>query len=270
MKYAFLLVVLWPFAVAGDPIPEPIPEPAWQRILSADVVIVGEVHDNRQHHLQQAELIRRIKPAGIVWEMLTPQQGAKITPELAENPTELAQILDWQNSGWPDFSLYEPVFTAWPSARMAGANVPRSRAREVLASGVAAVFGDNAREYGLADPLPPDEHSRREILQMQAHCDALPAELLPGMIDIQRLRDAVLARTVARLWDETGGPVVVITGNGHARADWGVPVYLARVRPDLSVFVLGQNEEGSALEGDFDLVLDAPPAEREDPCAAFR
>ena len=69
--------------------------------------------------------------------------------------------------------------------------------------------------------------------------------------------------------EETGGPVAVITGNGHARQDWGVPVYLRRVQPGVSLFALGQSE-GGQIAGTFDQVLDSPPIERPDPCNAFR
>ena len=80
---------------------------------------------------------------------------------------------------------------------------------------------------------------------------------------------AVPARTAIRALDETGGPVAVITGNGHARRDWGVPSYIARVRPQLIVATLGQGEEGSTPDGGFDATLSAPGVDRGDPCAAF-
>jgi uncharacterized iron-regulated protein len=62
----------------------------------------------------------------------------------------------------------------------------------------------------------------------------------------------------------------VITGNGHARRDWGVPAVLAEVAPDLDVWVLGQTEDGRPLEGGFDAVISDPAAPRPDPCAAFQ
>lgn len=69
---------------------------------------------------------------------------------------------------------------------------------------------------------------------------------------------------------DTGGPVVVITGSGHVRQDWGAPAALARAAPGISTFTLGQYE-GSAPDPaltDRWVVTDA--VAREDPCAAFR
>ncbi|MGI3211292.1 ChaN family lipoprotein [Roseovarius tibetensis] len=235
-----------------------------------DVAILGEIHDNPAHHAEQAEQVERLQPAALVFEMLTPDQAARVTPELRGDSDALEAALDWASGGWPEFSMYYPIFTAAPKAAIYGAMVPRDAARAVFEGGPADVFGEGAARYGLDEDLPPEQQATREALQMQAHCDALPEDMLPGMVDVQRLRDAVLARTVVEAIDDTGGPVAVITGNGHARRDWGVPAVLARVAPDLDLWVLGQTEEDRPLEGGFDVVRSAPAPDRPDPCDAFR
>ena len=235
---------------------------------NAAVVLLGEVHDNPAHHQTQTEWVSDLRPAALVFEMLTPQQAAAATPTTRRDAETLEQALDWATSGWPAFSLYFPIFAAAPTAKIYGAAVPRAQARAALVQGVADSFGDKAEIYGLTQALPPAQQQQRETMQALSHCNALPAEMLPGMVDVQRLRDAVLARATLQALDETAGLVVVITGNGHARNDWGVPAYLLRLRPDLTVFALGQSEDGQ-IEGRFDLVLDAPPVPRDDLCAAF-
>lgn len=237
--------------------------------LAEDIFVLGEVHDNPGHHAVQAERIAKLRPRAIVFEMLTEAQAARVTPDLRGNKTALAEHLGWEESGWPDFAMYYPLFTAAPDASIYGAQVPRDAARAVLDRGLATSFGDEAARYGLDRPLPPDELALREALQREAHCNALPEEILPGMVAVQRLRDAVLTRAAVQAMDETGGPVAVITGNGHARRDWGVPSYLANVAPDLKLWVLGQTEDGQELDGGFDEVLSSPAVNRPDPCAAF-
>ncbi len=252
--------------------------PAWaaldggvlERMRAAQVVILGEVHDNPAHHAAQAEAVAAVQPAALVFEMLTPEQAARVTPDNRAGAAALARALDWADGGWPDFTMYHPIFTAAPEARVYGAAVPRGAARQAMQEGVAAYFGDEAGAYGLREALPLGQQAAREAMQMAAHCDAMPEAMLPGMVGLQRLRDAQLARAALRALDEVGAPVVVITGNGHARRDWGVPTVLERVRPGLRVFALGQGEAGVAPEGGFDAVRFAAPAERPDPCAAFR
>ena len=235
-----------------------------------DAWILGEVHDNPAHHAVQAERVADIEPRALVFEMLTGAQADRVTPALIADPQAMAEALDWEASGWPEFAMYHPIFAAAPEAASYGAQVSRKAARAVLDGGLADSFGDGAAAYGLTEPLPETEQAAREVMQRAAHCDALPEEMLPGMVAVQRLRDAVLARAVVRAMDETGGPVTVITGNGHARRDQGVPAYLDRVAPDLDVHVLGQTEEDRPLDGGFDEVLSAPAVDRPDPCTAFR
>ncbi|MFU8777446.1 MAG: ChaN family lipoprotein [Roseovarius sp.] len=238
--------------------------------LAQDVVILGEVHDNPAHHAEQAARVKQAQPKAIMFEMLTEDQAARVTPALREDMAALEAALGWAESGWPDFSMYYPIFAAAPAAAIYGAQVPREAARAVLSEGLAASFGAEAARYGLDRDLHPEEQTARATLQMEAHCNALPPEMLPGMVAIQRLRDAVLARATVAALEATGGPVAVITGNGHARRDWGVPAYLANVAPDLDVWVLGQTEDDRPLDGGFDTVASAPAVARPDPCAAFQ
>lgn len=250
-----------------------LPSAAWASPFSgvdADVFVLGEVHDNAAHHAAQAEAIADITPTAVVFEMLTPAQAGRLDGGRPDTADALAALLEWEEAGWPDFDMYYPIFTAANEARIVGAAVPRDETRNAIKIGVARAFGQQAEAYGLTAELPTEELADRLNLQMDAHCGALPVELLPGMVDLQRLRDATLARAALTALDETGGPVAVITGNGHARADWGVPSYIARVRPEVTVATLGQGEGGDTPDGGFDVVLDAAPAEREDPCAAFR
>ncbi len=239
------------------------------RLKAADIVVLGETHDNPGHHDRQARLVAALHPKALVFEMLTPQQAARVGGELPGDAVALDELLGWDASGWPDFTMYYPIFVAGSGARVFGAAVPRLAARRALEQGVAEAFGADAAIYGLTTPLPPAQQKDREELQRIAHCDALPGAMLPGMVAVQRLRDAELARAAIEALDATGGPVAVITGNGHARRDGAVPAIIGLVRPDLAVFALGQSEAGE-IEGEFDAIADSPKVDRPDPCEAFR
>ncbi|QYX57639.1 ChaN family lipoprotein [Roseovarius sp. SCSIO 43702] len=235
-----------------------------------NVFVLGEIHDNPHHHAEQAARVARIAPAALVFEMLTEAQAARVTPELIADPDTMAEALGWDRSGWPDFALYHPIFAAAPGAAIHGAALPRADARRVVAEGAAAVLHADAARFGLLEPLDPAQQARREALQRDAHCGALPEEMLPAMVLVQRARDAVLARAALDAFEATGGPVVVITGNGHARKDWGMPAALARVAPALDVHALGQAERGQVPPGPFDEIVSHEGVARPDPCDAFR
>lgn len=233
------------------------------RLKAADVVIVGEVHDNPAHHVAQTQIVEALAPKALVVEMLG-QEDAQV---LAADPAGFADR--WAEIGWPDFQMYLPIFEAH-SGPIIGAAVSRELARVTYTDGVAAHFQGDAMAYGLIEALPEDQYEQRIELQFQAHCEAMPRDMLGGMIEVQRLRDATLAAGIVQAMADTGGPVVVITGNGHARKDWGVPAYLAKVAPELTVISVGQGEDGVLTGGGFDLVLDAPTPDRPDPCDQFK
>ncbi|MFP4238635.1 MAG: ChaN family lipoprotein [Rhodosalinus sp.] len=247
---------------------EPIAPSELSTLPTADIVILGEVHDNPWHHENQTAAVAELQPAALVFEMLTPEYAERVTPDLMTDAEALRATLDWDESGWPDFAMYAPIFAAAPEARVFGAAVPREELRGVVMG--EGELPEDAARWGLDAALPDEQQAEREAMQAEAHCDALPETMLPGMVMAQRVRDAALARKALRALDETGGPVVVITGNGHARTDWGMPAKLARAAPDVSVLSVGQLEAAPEDSAPYDLWLVTPEAERPDPCDAFR
>jgi uncharacterized iron-regulated protein len=260
LRFVLAFISLPAFAHAGA-----VPE----KMAQAQVIYLGEIHDNPVHHETQAALVTALRPSALVYEMLTAEVAASLSPADLVSIEAFDRATGWSQSGWPDLNMYWPIVDA-SDAAIYGAALPRDQARTAMKRGVVSSFGDGAALYGLASPLPADQQAEREALQMAAHCDALPESLLPGMVALQRLRDAMLARAALVALDETGGPVVVITGNGHARADWGAPSYVAHARPEVTQFTLAQTEDDAQPDPAFDMVLSAPPVDRPDPCAAFK
>lgn len=263
-----LALILSAAPLWAAPLSDQMPAEALAAMRAADVVFLGELHDNPAHHLIQAEALAAIAPKAVVWEMMTEATAARLTPEAVDSPERLERLTGWADSGWPPLADYMPVFRAARDARQYGALIPREALGQVIAEGAVAAFGAEAGRYGLDQPLPVTEQAVREADQQAAHCGAMPADKLGLMVDIQRLRDAALARAALLALMETGGPVVVITGDGHARRDRGAPLYLLRAAPETRVFALGQAEAGR-IDGAFDAVVDSPAVDRPDPCAGF-
>ncbi len=243
---------------------------------SAEIVVLGEIHDNPEHHRNQAEIVRALQPAALVFEMIPQELEDAANALRAEDASreEIEVALDWEARGWPDFDLYAPILEAAPGARIFGAEQQREAIGQAMEEGAAVAFGPDATKYGLDRELDPAEQALREAMMMASHCDALPEEMLPGMVEVQRLRDASLAD--AALWARTmtgaEGQVVVITGSGHADRERGMPAKVTLADPEVPVIVLGQLEAApeEADSGSFDMVMLAPPPDRDDPCEAFR
>ncbi|MEM8538018.1 MAG: ChaN family lipoprotein, partial [Pseudomonadota bacterium] len=234
-------------------------------ILEADVVFLGEIHDNPYSHLAQAAALSDIAPTAVVFEMLTPEQAAAASDVPL---TKIAAATDWANNGWPDFAIYEPIFAALGEAEMYGAGSVRAEIMKIFQIGAAQAFGADAAIYGLTDALPPDQQAARERLQFTAHCDAMPREMMAGLVEVQRYRDARLAATAHDALTAHGPPVVVITGAGHARTDWGAPALLIAAHPEVSIQSKAFIEEDDGTP--YDAIELVPKIDRDDPCLAFQ
>ena len=239
---------------------------------AADIVVLGEIHDNPRHHAVQAEVVAALQPAALVFEMIPQAAEEEVNALRAQGAGRdaVAAALDWAGSDWPDFSYYWEILRSAPAARVFGAGQPSADVRRAMMEGAAGAFGPGAAAYGLDRPLEPPEQAAREALQAAAHCDALSPDMLPGMVEAQRFRDAGLADAALRARAMTGdGRVVVITGSGHADKARGIPAAIAIANPDVKVLSVGQFERPPSDAGDYDRILLAPAPERDDPCAGF-
>jgi len=242
---------------------------ALDSLPAVDIVVLGEVHDNPAHHRNQARALRSISPAALVFEMLQ-QQHVDALPDDLTDAAAVEAATQWEARGWPDFAMYHPLFTAAPDARIYAGDVPRPAVMQALRDGAAAVFGDAAAQFGLTTPYPSDVQKERETDLLAAHCYAMPTDAMGGMVEAQRLRDAVLAQAALTALRETGGPVAVITGVEHARTDIGVPVLIRQAQPGVTVLSIGQMEQVPNGRPPHHLwIVTDGVADRGDPCEAF-
>ncbi|TRD22304.1 ChaN family lipoprotein [Palleronia caenipelagi] len=254
----FIAILSALILIAVGPLPE------------ADIYVLGEEHDAPAHHDNQAAWVRDLGPTAVVFEMVPPDLGAVATERQGDPAAELGKALRWEERGWPDFATYDPIFKAAAGARIYGAELDGDSLNAAMTNGAATV-ADEPSLFGLDEPLPSDQLDARKELQDAAHCGLLPKDLLSGMVEAQRLRDAALAGTALSAFAETGGPVVVITGSGHARSDWGVPALIRRAAPDLAVISVGQSTAPNPdAPTDIVVITDPPESRQGDPCNALR
>ncbi|HSR71547.1 MAG TPA: ChaN family lipoprotein [Kiloniellales bacterium] len=270
------------------------PEKAIGRLATVTFRLLGETHDNPDHHRLQGWAIERLAARGLLpavaFEMLTPEQAPALAAHRAARPgdvTGLETALAWSESGWPAWPLYEPVFRAALEARLPilPANLSRERIRAVVREGAAAVLGaEEAAALGIDGPLPAALEDALRAELVESHCGQLPESLAARMVEAQRTRDARMAAALFEGADrpDTDG-AVLIAGNGHARIDRGAPYYLVqRGVSSEDILSLGfievsedlrapadYAEHFGAIALPFDLVWFTPRAERKDPCAEF-
>jgi uncharacterized iron-regulated protein len=252
-------------------------------LAEATFVMLGEKHDNRRHHAIQAELVEHLGDAGkldaVAFEMLPRDEQIDVTAHFQAGGTAagLAEAVDWDDLGWGPWTWYGPIADAAHrhGATIVAADLTRDDARAIYADGFDALNGDFVVRTGLDEPLPEAEREERVAEMQEVHCGHELGPMAATMVQVQRARDAMLADRLARLTDDGQG--VLVTGNGHAATDEGVPVVLARLRPAARTLSLGLVEVEPGWNGvpdeDFphDFVWFTPRAHAPDYdyCARF-
>ena len=253
-------------------------------------VLLGERHDNPDHHRLQARLLRALIAAGrrpaVGFEMFTSDDAPAIAHHLAAHPTDaagLAQAVDWQRSGWPDWAMYQPIAEAALDAGLpvVAANLSQSTARALGRGGDSALEATVAARLGLDRPLAADLRAAMAQEIRDAHCGYASEPRVEAMISVQRARDAQMAESLIMAGQQDGA--VLITGAGHARRDYGVPIYLAGKAQHARVVSLAFLEVNQdMLEPPayaarfrrqtlpFDYVWFTPRVDDQDPCTTFK
>lgn len=271
------------------------------RLALARFVLLGEVHDNPDHHRLQAWAIgavSKLRGARLVegapqmdvvaLEMLSADEQEAIDNFYGRNArvprqrtaADFGRLVKWDKLGWPAYEIYQPIIQEALNAHLiiAPANPSRTESRKVSKEGIGAVAKDEVERLALDHPLPPEQSKALADEIRESHCGMLPDTAVPNMTVIQRLRDARMAD--ALLVSQWKG-AALIAGNGHVRRDRAVPWYLeARGIPASDVVVVrhveveagettpenyGLGPSGKANELS-DFVVFTPRQSRAEPC----
>ena len=250
-----------------------------ERATHAQVLLLGETHDNSEHHRLQGRVLRArlaagARPALLMEQFDTDQQA--LIDQARQADLSLAPLM----RGW-DWPQYQPLVAMANAARipLRAANLSRSAIRPIVRDGYAALAPGEAQRLALESAWDAERQAYMVRLIDASHCGQVSAALRDGLVRAQRLRDATLADTALGQLEHG---VVFILGRGHARRDVAVPRYLQTRRPGTRVLSLAFVEvsapqiDPSRYEqeqvGDlapFDLLWFTPRAERADPCLNF-
>ncbi len=202
-----------------------------------------------------------------------------------------AKVIQWEDSGWPEWPYYRPVFyqAIENDLPIIAANLELAFIRKVIKQGKEVLDQDMQaliKKYQYNDALKHD--LEQDILA--AHCDMLPEKMLAPMLLGQQVRDLSITRSLLATLKEQQKPekVVLIAGSGHTRKDYGIPYYLQQEAPEKQVISLAfievqqdglkpvdyakswavQENEGAQLP--FDYVWFTPKAKRDDQCEKMK
>lgn len=256
----------------------------WSAVNDARYLLLGEKHDNPDHHALQLHMLESLLQvdavAAVVFEMLergADEALATLNQHDFESSEEIRDYLQWDIEGW-DWNFYGPLVEAVYSRR-----IP-ILSGNISGADVGQIYGADPADYqhlaAVFDSLTM-EQLNRDI--DESHCGMLPASQFPAMLRVQQQRDFTMAGAMQGAGaDEI---VVLIAGNYHVRQDLGVPNYLLQEDRSLSrddilslAFLEVQDDVVDAEEylqrfGEipaYDYIWFTPALTSEDYCASLR
>ncbi len=259
------------------------------RLAAARFVLLGEQHENPDHHALQAQLVRELIAGGrrpaVAFEMFSTDDAPAIARYLTARPKNaagLGEAVNWQRSGWPDWRFYQPIAQAALDAGLpiAAANLSRAAIDALRKNSLGGLGPALIAQLKLETPPSPSVRAAMAQEIRDSHCGHAPEQMLDRMADIQWARDARMAEALARAGSRDGA--VLIAGTGHVRRDRGVPIHVARQAPGASVAslalveVLAKATAPADYAADFDGALPfdyvwfTPRMDNTDPCEKFK
>ena len=266
------------------------------------ITLLGEVHDNADHHTMRAKLLEVEHDAGgemrhncsgpaFVFEHISADQQTALDNFWRNRHSShgrmtrtLFAMLKWSSSGWPGEGMFAPIFEQairFGSTILPGNPEPDS-ARRVAKQGPSALDPEVVRRLAIDAPLAPALNDALLTELEASHCGLMPKSAFGNMATAQRYRDAYMADVALKAVEDHGN-VVIFAGNGHVRNDRGVPYYIRQRVHDRKVIAVAfvETEDGKndpAMYGPrdpngqpaTDYVAFASPAQRDDPCEGMR
>ncbi len=240
-------------------------------ILASDYVVLGERHDNPQHHELQLWVLQQLQAkhwlTQLSLEMITPQQQKNFTalsPSVAEDKALLQKALAWPDDGWP-WNDYDDL------VQLAVKNSIPLRSADIDQGEIKALYkGDKPAPQVLLSP-----EAKASLLRdiEESHCGFITEPQTSKMLSVQLARDDAMATSLL----QTKRGVALIAGAFHARKDLGFPLHLQQRAADKTLVSLAfvevdevaTQEKLAALAQQYDVIWVTPVHAREDPCAAF-
>lgn len=214
-----------------------------QRLSRADVVFLGEQHDDPATHRLERALLEALHAAT--------RKRLVLSLEMFER--DVQPVLDAYLEGripeseflakarpWPTYAKdYRPLveYAKANGIHVIAANVPRPMASRVAKEGLESLnqLPPEERAWAAAEvPLPEGRLRERFREALKTH-PGVDDALIEKMFQAQCLKDATMAESIAARFGPDAPPTLVLHVNGafHSDERLGVPAQLERLRPDL-------------------------------------
>ncbi|KQN42088.1 iron(III) ABC transporter [Pseudomonas sp. Leaf48] len=243
------------------------PQELVQRLAVTPRVLVGEQHDNPDHHALQLWLLRELAAqraqGSLLMEMLNPDQQARVdaaqaTIRAGEPVADPFKALAWQvNWDWRVYGALVAYALRQPYPLLS-ANLDRAQ--------IMQIYKQRPVLEGSASTTKQVQATLLEDIR-QSHCGLLPEAQMPAMLAVQQQRD----RRMAERLMAAPTPALLLAGAFHVRKDLGVPLHLKDLGAGEVDAVLILAEVGKTVTADnADYVWYTAAQPEQDHCAELR
>lgn len=236
------------------------------RLAQKRVVMIGEVHDRYDHHLNQLELICRLHrrhpdlAIGLEFFQQPFQDPLDAYLERHIDTREMLVKTEYYNRWQFDYRLYAPIleFAREQGIPVVALNAPQEISSKVAREGISALSdAERAQLPAQLDHnnLPGYRQRLRAVFEQHPEIQHMSFD---KFVEAQLLWDETMAERAARyLKAHPQRFLVVLAGEGHVIRS-GIPARFARISGVEPVTVLqGQSKEIAPEDGDY-LLLSEP------------
>ncbi len=217
-----------------------------QRLQTQDLVFIGEVHTNAEHHLIQVQILQTLldnaSEAAVGVEYL-PHTLQPVVDRFMSGMIDERQFFnqsDWLKNWGFAVHLYRPLFQVirQQASGLLALNAPNAVIKAVARNGIQGLPPEQRKQLPESIDLdkPIYRAALKEVFQNHAHAGLPDFELF---YQAQCARDATMAANIAADWRAQGRRMVVFCGNGHLDKRFGVPGRVqSRITIDSAVLLL--------------------------------
>ncbi|MCH2134685.1 MAG: ChaN family lipoprotein [Phycisphaerales bacterium] len=240
------------------------------RSLAADVIVLGEEHDDATGHAVQLavveDVLKRRAGGTVALEMLERDEQILIDDYVdgiidAEAFAKATSSTNWAGTGsWT--AWYQPIIDATIArdGRIVAANAPRRYVRLARRDGweALAALPKNRATLATVPPESIDGVYRERFFEIMSPDDHEGVEtdttIIESFFDAQQVWDATMAESVAEAIRAHGPPVILLVGRFHSDHHGGTIRELERRLPDHSILAVSlETGRGEPLEAGQDV-----------------
>ena len=217
-----------------------------EQLGSEDLIFIGEVHNNPEHHLIQIQILQalsaRYGPITLAMESFSRAQQSAVDQYVKGLTTEaiLLDKLNWRKNWGFFYYYYRPflLLAREKGLKVLAINADKAIAKKVARSGLKSL--DDSQRSQIADSIDLSNSDHRSYVnEAYSHHAHKNLKNFEYFYQAQCVREDTMAENIAEFLKNSRTKMVVLTGNAHIINKYGIPDRtVKRVQSNLATIVL--------------------------------